>query len=339
MKKIRVFIVDDSTVIVKILEKIFIAEKDMEVAGIALNGKEAIEKIPVIKPDVITLDIQMPIMDGMEVIKYLMRNYPIPILVFSSLTWEGAEITNQALIEGALDFMPKPQINYNFEELKQELLKKIRIISNVKVIKRIDIKKSARKVFRKKITATNIRNKIIGIGVSTGGPRALYSIIPLFKKHITVPIVIAQHMPPKFTKILAGHLNENTHYNVKEAEDNEKIKEGYIYIGPGGKNFIVTPDKTFKIIEATGHALPSVDILFESLAQIYGKNVIGVILTGMGQDGLIGARKIKEKGGIIIAESEETAVIFGMPKKVIENNLADKVAKLNDVPHIIMEYL
>jgi len=330
---IKLFLVDDSYAIIKALEKILENEDDIKIIGYAKDGKDAIKKIPETKPDVVMLDVEMPGMNGIEVVRYLMRNYPLPILMFSSLTYQGAEVTTQALMGGAVDFIHKPSSWQDIDKIKDEIIEKVKIVSRVKVIRRFDIPKiKARKIFKRIEVKTN---KIIVIGSSTGGPRALYALISKLPDGLDCPIVIAQHMPEKFTEILASDLDKISHYRVKEAEDNEQIDNNTIYIGQGGKNVIITKEYKLKMIKDDKPALPSVDILFDSAAKVFQNNVLGIVLTGMGKDGLVGAKKIKANNGIIISESKESAMIYGMPKAVVDEKLADYVSPVYEIPKII----
>ncbi len=341
MKKIKLFLVDDSNIIIKTLTDLFSENEEIEVIGSAGDGKEAIEKIPQNKPDVLILDINMPVMNGIEVVRYLSRNYPIPILIFSSYAHDGAKITNQALMEGALDFMQKPESVKDHEAIKDKLIEKIKIISRVKLIRTIDFSsraKKAKKAVKKKKLEKKI-NKIIVIGVSTGGPKTLRYLFSRLTEKLTCPILVAQHMPKRFTKFLADELNQVSSYQIKEVEDNEKLENSIIYIGQGGSSFKIKPDLKFSIFQDNKTALPSVNTLFKSAAEAFGENVLGIVLTGMGDDGLKGAKKIKENGGRIIAQSKESSVIFGMPQAVINNDLADEVAQLEDIPDILIKYM
>lgn len=335
MDKIKIFLVDNSIEALIFIEKVFSNDDNFEIIGTARDGEDAIKKIPQAKPDAVILDTELPKLDGIEVIKYLVRNFPVPILVFSSSVHEEAQTINIALIEGALDFALKPEYlsDDNINSIRKELIEKTKIVSHVKVIKKIDIKPVKRTKIKKK-EIIDIR-KIIVIGASTGGPRVLDYILSSLPKRMNTPIIIAQHMPDKFTKILADQIDKNSHYQIKEAERGEKIQYSTAYIGKGEHNFIINNDYTFSIFPAERTALPSIDIMFESAAKIFHNKVIGVILTGMGRDGLIGAEKIKENGGIIITESEESAMIFGMPNAVIDKNLADYIYHYKDIPKLL----
>ena len=220
MKKKKLFLVDDSNLIIKTLIDLFLGIEEIEVIGSAKNGKEAIEKILQNKPDALILDMNMPVMNGIEVIRYLSRNYPIPILVFSSYTHEGAKITNQALMEGALDFMQKPESIKGYEGIRDKLIEKIKIISRVKLIRTIDfsLRKKVRKAVKehKPVKPVKKMNKIIVIGVSTGGPKTLRYLFSRLPKRLTCPILVAQHMPKKFTKFLADELNQISIIRLKK---------------------------------------------------------------------------------------------------------------------------
>lgn len=335
MKTVKLFIVDDSIAIIQVLEKLLSDAGDIEIVGRAFNGEDAIKKIPDINPDVVLLDVEMPELNGIEVVKYLMQNNPVPILMFSSLTYKGAEVTNKALIEGAVDFMLKPPKWKDIEKIKKELIEKIRIVSRVKVLRRFKAISHKRK---RKLPATS-KEKIVVIGASTGGPKSLLYLISRLPENLNSTIIVVQHMPETFTAVLASHLNKVSPYPVKEVEDSETLRSSMVYIARGGKSLVFSKKRRLKFIDDSRMPLPSIDTIFESAAEIWGRDVIGVILTGMGQDGKTGAYKIKERGGIIIAESKETAIIYGMPRAVIENRLADYVAPLYQIPEIIYDCL
>ncbi|MBU1076559.1 MAG: chemotaxis-specific protein-glutamate methyltransferase CheB [Spirochaetes bacterium] len=343
MKKIRVFLVDDSISILKVLTTIFVSDPEIEICGWATNGKDAIDKIPQLKPDVVVTDIEMPEMGGIALIKFIERNHPLPVLVFSTYTYEGAKVTYEALEAGAIDFLCKPKSKADVDVLKDELVSKIKIINNVKIIRRVDIDKLKKEQNidlpdeEEASTDSTIKHLIV-IGASTGGPYTLEVLISSLPDNLTHPIVVALHMPPNFTKYFSEKLNLLTHYHVKEVEDGERILNSTIYIGQGGRNVKINSNSTFSIIKSEGDALPSVDILFESAGSVFRNKVVGIVLTGMGNDGLKGARRIKETGGKIIAESEESAVIYGMPKCIIDNNLADEIAHFAVIPQILSGY-
>lgn len=367
-KKTRVLIVDDSAFMRKALSIMIESDPVLEVIGSARDGGEAIEKVKTLKPDIVTLDVEMPRMDGLEVLKAIMESNPVPVLMVSSMTTEGAGATLDALELGAIDFIPKKlsYVSLDILKIKEELISKLKYIANRKHVLMARFKGS--KAFGKiscnnlipitplvthpenkiKIEA-NISKKIfhpiniIAIGCSTGGPMALQKIIPAIPPTIPSPIIIAQHMPEKFTSSLAERLNSLSRITVKEAEHGESVEIGKVYLAPGGKNIIVKRKDSKVIIDLTTEPKnnlykPSIDMMMNSVAESYGKYSMGVILTGMGQDGLEGVRSIKNKGGVIIAQNEESCIIFGMPKVIINAGLSDHISSLDNVAYEIVNY-
>ncbi len=336
--KIRVLIVDDSGIMRKLINDILQKASEIEVIGQATNGKEAIEKAKVLKPDVITLDIEMPEMDGLTALKFLKKEVPqTKVIMFSSLTQEGAKATIESLSLGAYDFVPKPSTKSFLESVKKietDLLPKIKSIRVSKEIGPSIVLPSKRLrsgVFR-----------ILGIGVSTGGPQTLQEILKDLPGNFPSPILIVQHMPPIFTRQLAERLNKISPLQVKEAEEGDLIKPGMVYIAPGDYHMEVVTENTQRKIHLhqgppVNNCRPAVDILFESLAQHYNGSCLALVLTGMGRDGEKGAKKIKEKGGAVIAQDAQTSVVFGMPRAVIEANLADEVLALPEISKRLRE--
>ncbi|QQY80716.1 two-component system chemotaxis response regulator CheB [Keratinibaculum paraultunense] len=342
---IKLMIVDDSLFMRRILRDALKEDDDIIVVGEARNGKEALEKIPILKPDVITLDIEMPIMDGITTLKHIVDKYSIPVVMISSLTEDGAYHTLKALEIGAIDFITKPKniFEMSSEFIKYEITDKIKAAAVSKVKKDYSIK------FKPKITGQEdlVLNKnveydyIIAIATSTGGPRALQDVIPLFPKNINGTILVVQHMPANFTKSLADRLNSLSHVVVKEGEEGETLKRGYCYIAPGDYHMRVVPKGNQNIIRLSKEPpikglRPAADLLMESVAEIEGYKKIGVIMTGMGSDGAKGIVKIKNANGYTIAQDETTSVVFGMPKSAIKTKHVDKIVPLNNIAHEIM---
>ena len=337
---IRVLVVDDSAIMRKLIVDILKEEKDIEVVDTAKNGREAIEKAKALKPDVITLDIEMPEMDGLEALKVLKKEVPSSkVIMFSSLTQEGAKATIEALALGAYDFVPKPSTKSFLESVKQikdQLIPKIKSVVPIKRISLIYRSSPVKKVLKRD------NFNVLGIGVSTGGPQTLMQIIPKIPKNFPVPILIVQHMPPLFTKQLAERLDNLSQLKVKEGEQGEPVKSGVVYIAPGDFHMVVKKENEIHKIRLhqgppRNFCRPAVDELFESIAETYDGSSVGLILTGMGSDGKEGAKKIKEQGGVILAQDAETSVVFGMPKAVIEAGLADEVLSLEQIPQRLKE--
>ena len=337
---INVLIVDDSAFMRNTLSSMISSDPELRVIGTARDGIEAVEKVSSLKPDVVTLDIEMPGMDGIEALKHIMAKNPVPVLMVSSLTTEGAKATLDALDIGAVDFIPKnlADLSINIVKIKEILVEKIRSIGKkrpaVKIIKHsykpLQMPKPSQHTSQRRIS-------IVAIGSSTGGPRALQNIITQFPSGFPVPILIAQHMPASFTGPFAERLNQLSNIEVKEAEDGEPLKKGIAFIAPGGGHMEVRRKKRgetcIAISEDVGEYIyrPSIDMLMLSIAETFSAYVLGVILTGLGNDGEKGMGAIKNKGGKTIAESEETCIVYGMPKAVVNAGIADKIVPLDEI--------
>ncbi|SHJ91342.1 protein-glutamate methylesterase/protein-glutamine glutaminase [Paramaledivibacter caminithermalis] len=346
MDKIKVLVVDDSVFMRRILSDIINSHPNIEVIDTARDGEEAILKVQNLKPHVVTLDVEMPKMDGLKALQKIMDISPVPVLMLSGLTKEGTDATIKALQYGAVDFIAKPSniFKINVEDMKKQLLDKIIIASKIKLGKKLFYKTHIPKK-NVKVHSTSPRiltnnkgtaKKVVAIGTSTGGPRALQTILPNIPKDIDATFVIVQHMPPGFTKSLADRLDSICEINVKEAEQDDILLPGHAYIAPGGKHMIINKDNNKLKISlnkkpaVSGHR-PSVDAMMNSLASTGIDNIIGVILTGMGSDGAQGLKKVKENSAYIIAQDEESCVVFGMPKSTIKLGIVDKVLPIDDI--------
>lgn len=345
MAKIKVLVVDDSTLIRKIVTDLLAKDQDFEVVGTAKNGKEAIEFIQKNPVDVLTLDIEMPVMDGLVTLKEIMRVHPIPVVMLSSRTEEGADMTFKALDLGAVDFISKPSNIFNLSsaEMHNDLKESLRQASKAKIRKKpvlIHSKNVATPVLSETLQKNTEQevSKIIAIGTSTGGPRALQEVISKLSGKINAPILVVQHMPKGFTKSLAERLNSMSELYVKEAEDREPLVNGTVYIAPGDKHLKIlsTAKNKYRIFlddgaNVSGHK-PSVDAMFYSLSEESTAAVTAVVMTGMGADGAKGIERLKEtKQSFNIAEDESTCVVFGMPKSAIATGKVDKVVPLNKI--------
>lgn len=353
MMMIKVLVVDDSIFMRNIISDMLAEEHDIEIVGKARNGKEAVKLNKELSPDVITLDVEMPVMNGLEALKEIMKDKPTKVIMVSSLTTEGARETIEAIENGAFDFVQKPSgtISLDIRTVKKDLIEKIRVSlkANMKVLERSakDEKvKLSKFMFNKpkkrKDDFLHFGNKVIAIGISTGGPKALQNIIPELPQNINAGILIVQHMPPKFTKSLADRLDLLSNIRVKEAEDGDEIVNGQAYIAPGNYHMIAKYENGKKIIrlnqEATysGHR-PSANVLFKSVAEVYKKNAIGVIMTGMGGDGAEYLKVMKENGAKTIGQSKDTCVVYGMPRVANELGAVDYVEDLMDIPQRIVK--
>jgi two-component system, chemotaxis family, protein-glutamate methylesterase/glutaminase len=381
--KIKLLVVDDSAFMRSAMKIMVQDDNEINLVAFAKNGLEAIEKVKAYKPDIITLDIEMPEMDGLTALGIIMKECPTPVIMLSSLTTQGAEATLKAFELGALDFISKEMsfVSVNIIKIKSELIKKIKTFAKDKVniskqlvrnrtkildlpinfnsdsllkknemtkqltdnIRMIDLRKDKLKAVLENISLNTDKMKVsynkykfLLIGSSTGGPIALQHLLSRLPASFPIPILIVQHMPESFTKSLANRLNQICALTVKEAAAGDKIIAGTVYIAPGGIHMHVKKDDSDYIVHTTQNPYgllnkPSVDVLFKSVANITRGNIISVVLTGMGKDGLEGVRTLKEKNVFSIAESKSSSVVYGMPRAIVENNLADQVLDINDI--------
>lgn len=351
--KIRVLVIDDSAVIRHLLSEILSRTDDMEVVGTAQDPVFAARKIRDLDPDVITLDVEMPRMDGLTFLEELMKTTPIPVVMVSALTRHGHETTLKALELGAVDYVEKPGIDISsgIIGLGDEIVRKIRIASKAKVRKR-EFGGSRIQGFRElkdkkgpcgagHLTTTT--DRLIAIGASTGGTEAIAEIIAALPE--SAPgIVVVQHMPPVFTRSFAERLNSISRLDVKEARTGDRVLRGSVLIAPGNRHMTVKRNGAMYFTEVEDGPLvnfvrPSVDVLFRAVARYAGKNAIGVILTGMGEDGARGLREMRDAGAFTMAQDEASSVVFGMPKRAIEMGAAERVAPLEEMPKIILEHV
>ena len=352
--QIKVLVVDDSRFYRNRLCEIISRDQDIEVVGTAENGSEALEKVVQLQPDVITMDIEMPVMDGISAVREIMKKRPTPILMFSSLTAEGAQATLNALDAGAVDFLLKrlDKISYKNSEFANILCDKLRVIgSSAKVIAKQTILNaysstdiaSQRSLKRQRVPkllrssdSQLSKCQIVVIGASTGGPVAIQSILSLLPSDFSVPILIVQHMPGSFTGSFARRLNNMSELNIKEALDGDAIEAGNVYVAPGGKQMVIEERRARRIIRIresyeNEQYKPSVDITYKSISDVYGDSALAIILTGMGVDGREGAAQLKRAGSEIWAQNEETCVVFGMPQAVIDGGFADRVLPITEI--------
>ncbi len=353
-RKIKAVVVDDSAFMRKSLSLMLESTGEIEVVATARDGQEGVEMVKLKLPDIVTMDIEMPRMDGLTALQKIMKEYPTPVLMVSSLTTEGAKETLKALEYGAVDFIPKElsYVNVNIIKIKEDLVAKVKAIvsqkslslrlqriQNLNAGKNTSLSVLKQEHYSKSIPKIGFR--AIALGVSTGGPMSLQRVIPMLSKKLTIPVFVVQHMPPKFTKSLAERLNGLSQVEVKEAEDKEIVRGGVVYIAPGGFHMMV--DKTVNnqiqivISDQPSDTLhrPSVDIMLNSVIRVYNKYALGVIMTGMGRDGADAIKELKMKGGYSIAQDEETCVVYGMPKAIVDAGYADAVLSLDSIANTI----
>ncbi len=395
---IRVLIADDSAFMRMVLSDMFKKQPDFEVVGVAVNGKDAVEKCKSLNPDLVTMDVNMPVMDGLQALGQIMNDCPTPVIMFSSLTREGAKATIEALSLGAVDFVSKVGGSISkVDTVEDEILTKARTAVGAKGIirkaaavpppaplppmpepkpepaaptptpesgpketastpptmRRIQLplrgggatappppkRFTPRAVpAARTVSSGGSARKLVVLGCSTGGPKALQSVVPLLPRNLPCGVLIVQHMPPGFTKSLAERLDEISQISVKEAENHDIIEAGHVYIAPGNYHMTVANGGREILLNQDppiGTLRPAADVLFKSAAPL-GGNIVSVILTGMGSDGAVGMTEIKKTGGYVIAESEETAVVYGMPKAVVDRGLADEIKPLQAIAGAIV---
>lgn len=343
---VKVLVVDDSGFFRRRLVEIFESDSRLKVVGTAANGKEAVEKVQSLSPDVVTMDYEMPVLDGIAAVVNIMKLKPTPVLMFSSLTHEGAKITLDALDAGAADFMPK-----NFEDIsrdsavvKQALIERVLAVARTRLSgNRTSIEPLApRKVPSPIVTERGViiprvrkRVSLVAIGTSTGGPMALQSVLSHLPSDFSAPLVLVQHMPAAFTGAFAERLNNICQITVREAKDGDRLEAGVALLAPGGKQMMVDPRNggCVKILDGDERLnyKPSVDVTFGSASKSYPGKVLSIVMTGMGADGREGARMLKNSGSKVWVQSEASCVIYGMPMAVEKANLADDIIDLEHI--------
>ncbi len=344
MAKTRVLVVDDSAFMRKIIPDMLNEDPDIEVIATAKDGKDAFKKTMELNPDVITLDVEMPGLDGLHTLGYIMSEKPTPVIMLSAYTPKGADITIKALQYGAVDFVCKPsgEISLDIKKIQSELTEKIKAAKNIDLSKVAFIlpEDAGIKQQEKEIQQNN--DIMVIIATSTGGPRALTEVIPRIPRNLPASYLIIQHMSEGFTKTLADRLNSVSLIHVKEAVHGEVIKAGTGYVAPGNYHMEICKTGTDYRIELNQKPTrlgvrPSADMTFFSAAKIFEGKLLGVVLTGMGKDGTAGVEKIREKNAKIIVQNKETSVIYGMPKSVVDRGLADSVLPINQIADTIAE--
>jgi len=336
--KVRVLVVDDSAVVRQILTREFSKDKDIEVVGTAPDPYVARDKIVQLKPDVITLDVEMPRMDGVTFLRKLMKHHPIPVIIVSSLTAAGSELAMEALQYGAIDVMCKPGTAYSVGDMSELLIQKIKAAAVVDMRKRADmIRERAATASEpiKRLAMTKTTNKIIAIGASTGGTEAIKDVITSFPAGAPGTVIV-QHMPEYFTKSFAERLNACCEIDVKEAEQGDRVIPGRALLAPGNKHMVLKRSGAQYLVEIKDgplvfHQRPAVEVLFNSVAMYAGSNAVGMILTGMGKDGAKGLLAMKEAGAYTIVQDEASSVVWGMPGEAFKCGAATIVLPLKKI--------
>jgi two-component system, chemotaxis family, protein-glutamate methylesterase/glutaminase len=349
-KKIRVLVVEDSAFMCKVLETIINADAQMQVVGRAKDGREAVTLAESLKPDVITMDLNMPHVDGLQATAEIMTTNPRPIVVVSSESKEGAASTLRALELGAIEFVAKPSgsIDLDMQSVTDELLRKVRMAAKVRVVRTASRLASTiqRPNSSKTLTSEPVSRRpaptsgldqrfpVVVLAASTGGPATVMRLAPGFTRDFPAAVILVQHMPAAFTTQYAAQLSEFTGIQVKEAEANESLQPGTLYICPGGQHLRVTQTGRIQLDGSSGRIngyLPNIDATMESVAAFAGPLSIGAVLTGMGNDGANGAKAIRSAGGLVLAQDEATCVIFGMPAEAIKAGAVDQVLGIDDI--------
>ncbi len=351
MRKIRVVVIDDSAYNRRAITRMLEGLPEIEVVGYAVDGEQGIRTILDLKPDLVTLDIEMPKMDGFTVLRIIMSRRPIPVIVVSSMG--GDDRVFKALELGALDFIAKPTSTISDELLKirESLHEKVRSVLklNMAGIKMreslmagVDVSVGKTKAASTSLNLGKPGIQVVAIGASTGGPPALQSILCAFNEPPPFAVVISQHMPPGFTRAFAERLNRSSVFEIREAANGDLLQPGRALVAPGGRNMVfqkISGNVAARIVEPDpgDSYVPSVDRMFSSCSGIFGPHLLGIVLTGMGNDGRNGVRDIKAAGGQVLAESEDSAVIFGMPREAIATGVVDKIVPLDGIPGEIMQ--
>ena len=331
---IKVLTVEDSTLIRLIINNTIRDMDGVELIGTAENGAVAIEKIKELKPDIVTLDVVMPVMDGLETLKILRKFTDVPVIMLSGIS--DRRTTIEALENGAQDFLTKPEsITRNKEEFKNDLEVRIKALSGKKIPKKRQndpIKPKTAKLVKRERKSGQKQIDAIVIGASTGGPQMLTELVKTLPEDLAIPIFIVQHMPAGFTASFAKRLDALSDVNVVEAEDGMKIQKGTVYLAPGGLHMVINRNRIQLLDTPKVHSVrPAIDPMFESAIETYGENILAVILTGMGKDGAEGCVAVKNAGGYVIAQDEESCVVYGMPKSAVETGAVDEVLSIYDI--------
>lgn len=349
-KKIEVLVVDDSAYMRKVISNLLQSDENITVVDTARDGLDALDKIKQWKPDVVTLDVEMPKLNGLLALERIMRECPTAVIMLSSLTQEGSDTTVKALTMGAVDFVAKPSgaISIDIHKVKEDLLTKIKVAAKASLITLRSSSAAVRSelappvpIVQPGLMRASAPQKLVVIGSSTGGPNALQQVIPRLPGNLPAAVLVVQHMPPGFTASLANRLNDSSPLEVCEAKEGDVLHNGKVYVAPGGHHMVLSSKTTIGLNQGPPvHSVrPAVDVTLESAVNYYGPKMVGVILTGMGYDGSKGMAALKKVGGKTVAQDEETCVVYGMPRVVVEMGKADKVLPLQNIADEIVSML
>lgn len=350
VKKIEVLVVDDSAYMRKVISNLLQSDENITVVDTARDGLDALDKIKQWKPDVVTLDVEMPKLNGLSALERIMKECPTAVIMLSSLTQEGSDTTVKALTMGAVDFVAKPSgaISIDIHKVKEDLLTKIKVAAKASLTTLRSSSAAVRSwpapaapVVQPGVMRASAPQKLVVIGSSTGGPNALQQVIPRLPGNLPAAVLVVQHMPPGFTASLANRLNDSSPLEVCEAKEGDVLQTGKVYVAPGGHHMVLNSKTTIGLNQDPPvHSVrPAVDVTLESAVNYYGPKMVGVILTGMGYDGSKGMTALKKAGGKTVAQDEATCVVYGMPRVVVEMGKADKVLPVQNIADEIVSML
>lgn len=341
MSKVRVLVVDDSAFMRYTISHHLSTQADMEVVGLASDGVEGVEQVEALRPDVVTLDVEMPRLDGLSALRQIMAKHPVPVVMMSSLTKEGAAITVEALTVGAVDFVTKPSQSISVHQVLGELAEKVRQAARARVRAPGSGAAPRARVAPAPAPAGARVERLVVIGSSTGGPGALREVIGRLPAGLPAGVVVVQHMPPNFTRSLAERLDELSAVPVKEAVAGDRVQVGQVLLAPGGLHMTLNRNGDIQLADGptVNGVKPAVDVTMMSAAAAFGERVLAVILTGMGHDGRDGSRAVKQAGGRTIVQDEATCIVYGMPRSVVEAGLADVVLPIDQIADGISQAL
>ena len=348
-KPVRVLVADDSPFTCRLLTMYLQTSSDLQVVGTAQDGAQAIKLARELQPDLVTLDLTMPDMNGIEVLDIIMKECPVPVVVVSGVSRQAADMTLQALNHGAVDFIFKyvPGVDTDPTALREEIISKTRMASQIKVVRTIHSYREMPQGESQSPLKTPgptgkaiqpfFQGNVIVIGASTGGPVALRTLVCSLPEDFLDAVVIVQHMPPEFTRVFAAHLEQRARLKVQEAKTGDPVQSGQVLIAPGGFHLLFNPDGRVELnqgVEIAGHR-PSIDVTMQSAAQVFGAHTRGIVLTGMGEDGSMGLLSIRSKGGKTFAQDEQSSIVYGMPQRAINKGLADYVAPPAEIARLL----